>query len=57
MGHGAGTSLMKMFLFHHLVVLIFKFFPELEFIEDMYRKYMLESTDICLSNLMFYWLQ
>lgn len=28
-------------LFHHIVALIFKFFPELDFLEDVYKKYML----------------
>jgi hypothetical protein len=44
-------------LFHYLVALIFKFFPELEFIEDVYRRYMLgKHRHWLVEYFMFYWL-
>lgn len=30
-------------LFHHTIALVLKFFPDLEFVEDVYRRYMLDS--------------
>lgn len=44
-------------LFHHLIALIFKFFPELEFIEDVYRRYMLgKHRHWLVEYFMLYWL-
>ncbi len=44
-------------LFHHIIALIFKFFPALAFIEDVYRKYMLEQHRHWLVKyFMIYWL-
>ncbi len=44
-------------LFHNLVALILKFFPEIEFIEDLYKRYMIETTRHWLVQyFMFQWL-
>lgn len=44
-------------LFHHLVALIFKFFPDLEFIEDVYSRYRLgKHRHWLVEYFMFYWL-
>ncbi|NEO99327.1 MAG: RNA-directed DNA polymerase [Symploca sp. SIO2E9] len=47
----------KNLLFHHIVALIFKFFPELEFIEDVYIKYMLnQDRHWLVKYFMIHWL-
>ncbi|MTJ14493.1 RNA-directed DNA polymerase [Anabaena sp. UHCC 0187] len=44
-------------LFHHVVALIFKFFPDIEFMEDVYQRYFLGSDRHWLVRyFMFYWL-
>jgi len=44
-------------LFHNLVALILKFFPEIEFIEDLYKRYMVNTTRHWLVQyFMFHWL-
>ncbi|MDG2989874.1 RNA-directed DNA polymerase [Candidatus Synechococcus calcipolaris G9] len=44
-------------LFHYLIALVFKFFPTLEFMEDIYRKYMRdEDRHWIVKYFMFEWL-
>lgn len=44
-------------LFHHIPALIFKFFPELDFIESVYKRYMLcKHRNWLVQYFMFRWL-